>query len=199
MKICAAMVWLLLLGSLPAQTQSRSQQPSAKQQISQQQTGPAPTPSAGQLKIDPAKEADIRLLLDLTGATALMTQTMDRMEKSIKPLMANSLPPGEYRQKLIDLFFVKFHSKVDTPHLLDLAVPIYDKYLSHEEIKGLIQFYRTPLGQKAISVLPKVSGELGEEGKKWGEGIGRQSMLEVLAEHPDLAEALAAAKKANQP
>ncbi len=129
MKICVAIAYFLLFGSLSAQSQSRSQEPSAREQ-----TVPAPPPSAAQLKVDPAKEADIRRLLDLAGTKALITQTMNAMEKSIKPVLVNSFPPGEYREKLIDLFLVKFHSKADTQHLLDLAVPIYDKYLSHDEI-----------------------------------------------------------------
>src|SRR5437870_8966443 len=95
MKICGAILWFLLLGSLSAQAQSSSQRPSVEQQTSPQQPGPAPTPPAGQLKTDPAKEDDIRRLLELTGAKALVTQTLDGMEKGIKPLLANSLPPGE--------------------------------------------------------------------------------------------------------
>jgi hypothetical protein len=150
------------------------------------------------LKIDAAKEADIRRLLDLTRFTLLATQMMDAMEKNIKPLMTNSFPPGEYREKLIDLFFAKFHSKAVPERLLDWAVPVYDKYYTHDEIKGLIQFYETTLGQKVASVQPKLAGELQETGNKWGEGLGRDSMLEVLAEHPELATALGAAKKGTQ-
>jgi hypothetical protein len=137
--------------------------------------------------------------MDLVGTKLLVVQVMDGMEKSIKPLMASSLPPGEYREKLIDLFFAKFHSKAVPQQLLDMAVPAYDRYYTHEEIKGLIQFYETPLGQKMISVLPKLTGELQDAGRKWGEGLGRDSMLEVLSEHPELATALEAARKGTPP
>ncbi|HEX9136816.1 MAG TPA: DUF2059 domain-containing protein [Nitrospirota bacterium] len=149
--------------------------------------------------MDAAKEADIRRLMDLAGTGLLVTQVMDGMEKGIRPLMMNALPPGEYREKLVDLFFAKFHSKAAPQQLLDLAVPEYDKYYTHEEIKGLIQFYGTPLGQKLVSVQPKMTGELQEAGRKWGEGLGRDSMIEVLSEHPELATALQAAKKGTQP
>jgi len=147
-------------------------------------------------KIDPAKEADIRRLLDLVGTKGLVVQTMDSMSRSIKPLLTNSLPPGEYREKLVDLFFGKFSSKADVQHLLDLAVPIYDKNFSHQEIRSLIEFYQTPLGQKAIATVPKVSAEMQEQGRKWGEDLGRQCMMEVLSEHPELADALNAASNA---
>jgi hypothetical protein len=191
MKICIAILWLLSVSVLLAQSQTSKETPPTDH--------PAQQAAHGKAKIDSAKEADIRRLLDLTGVKALVAQTMDGMEKTIKPLVANSLPPGDYREKLIDLFFTRFRSKTDGQHLLDMAVPIYDKYFSHEEIRGLIKFYETPLGQKTISVIPQLMGELQEEGRKWGGDLGRESMQEVLAEHPDLLQALEAAEKAAKP
>lgn len=194
MKTRTLIVCLLLIGSLFAQTNGSSPEVRPKPLAT-----PESASSSGPLKIDAAKEADIRRLMDLAGTGLLVTQVMNGMEKDIKPLMMNALPPGEYREKLVDLFFVKFHSKAAPQQLLDLAVPEYDKYYTHEEIKGLIQFYGTPLGQKLVSVQPKMTGALQDAGRKWGEGLGRDSMLEVLAEHPEMATALQAAKKATQP
>jgi uncharacterized protein len=141
-------------------------------------------------KIDPAKAADIRQLLDLTGSAALARQVMSNMEQSMRPLMTGALPPGEYREKLVDLFFEKFQSKVDVNNLLDLAIARYDENFSDDEIKQLIAFYQTPLGQKVVTVLPKLATELQQDGQKMGQQLGRESMLEVLQEHPDLAQAL---------
>jgi hypothetical protein len=146
-------------------------------------------------KLDPAKEADIRKLLDVAGTKALVAQTMDAMLKSMKPVLTNSLPPGDYREKLVELFFAKFSSKANPQQLLDMAVPIYDKSFSAEEIKNLIAFYQTPLGQKAIVTVPKITAELQEAGRKWGETAGRDAMREVLAEHPELAQALKTASQ----
>jgi uncharacterized protein len=196
MKILATLAWFVLLGSLCAQTQSQAQQP--REQTVQQQSASA-APAFRQPKIDPGKEADIRRLLDLTGAGALATQAMDGMEKNIKPLLTSSFPPGEYREKLIDLFVAKFHSKRDPQQLLNLAIPLYDKYYSPEDLKELIQFYATPVGQKTLTVLPKLAHELQDEGRKWGEGIGRESMLEVFSEHPELKKALEDAQRNAQP
>jgi len=150
---------------------------------------------AAQTKINPAKEADIRKLLDITGAKTIATQTMDAMLKNIKPALVGSLPPGDYREKLIELFFEKFHAKANPQLLVDMVVPIYDKHLSHEEIKALIQFYETPLGKKTLSALPVIATESREAGEKWGAALGQDCMREVLAEHPDLAHAMEAAGK----
>ena len=155
--------------------------------------------SRAKVEVKEAKEADIRRLLALTHAGELATQTMQNMEGNIRPLMTSAFPPGEYRDKLIELFFVKFHSKFDQQQIVDLAVPVYDKYYSDDEIKQLIHLYDTPLGQKMLATMPKLMAELQAAGEKHGEELGRQCMLEVLNEHPEMAKALEDAQKAAQP
>jgi hypothetical protein len=123
-------------------------------------------------------------------------QSVGGTMQQLKPLMTNALPPGTYREQLVDLFVVEFQSKFDINQILELAVPAYDRHFSHEEINELIKFYQTPLGQKAISTLPKLSNELRADGGRVGQQIGRDAMAEVLAEHPDLAQQLEEAKRA---
>ncbi len=54
----------------------------------------------------------------------------------------------------------------------------------------MTRFYQTPLGQKALSVLPQTVVEIQAESMKLGERLGREAMVEVLDEHPDLKKAL---------
>lgn len=193
MKHLFAISAFLVLGTFSAHTEGRPQ-PNPSQAVpaaSNQDAG-----SSQQAKIDPVKEADIRKLLDVTGAKELAMQTMGGMEKNIRPMLTASLPPGDYRDELIDLFFAKFHSKVESQRIVDMAVPVYDKYFSDDEIKGLVQFYGTPLGHKTLQVLPKLMGELQDQGREWGQRVGRESMQEVLTEHPELAKALEDAQRA---
>ena len=196
MKISVVLGVCLTLGSIGANAQNAPA--GARKAASAQAAAADKAGITTQAKIDPAKEADIRKLLELAGTKALVSQTMESMSKSIKPLLTNSLPPGDYREKLVDLFFAKFTAKADVQHLLDLAVPVYDKNFSHQEIRSLIEFYQTPLGQKAIATLPKVTAEMQEQGRKWGEDLGKQCMVEVLSEHPELAAALDAAAQSTQ-
>jgi hypothetical protein len=150
--------------------------------------------SRGQAQVQQDKQADIRRLLEITGSGSIATQSMDQMEKTIRPMVTDALPPGEYRAKLVDLFFEKFRSKRDPVNLMNLVIPIYDKYYSDEDIRGLIQLYQTPLGKKMLSTLPNVMAESQAAGTKWGEQIGRESMIEVLTEHPELQKAMEEAK-----
>lgn len=193
MKMFSVIAWFLLIGCASAQTQNGSPQ-SAPEVTDQQKTAPAAS-AAQPSKIDSAKAADIKQLMDVAGIKAIMIQMMDSMGDNVRPLLTSALPAGEYREKLVDLFFVKFKSKADAQQLLDSIVPLYDKYLSGEEIKGLIKFYQTPLGQKTIQVMPKLMAESEQIGHKWGEELGRQSMLDVLSEHPELEKALEDGKK----
>ena len=152
--------------------------------------------SREQVKLKQVKEDDIRHLLQITGAGDLAAQTMDAMEKSMRPLITNALPPGDYREQLVELFFQKFRAKRDAGQLVELIIPVYDKYYSDEEIKALTQFYETPVGRKMLTVLPKVSAESQAAGARWGQQAGRETMMEVLAEHPELQNAMQAASKA---
>jgi len=132
-------VGLLLSGLLTAHAQNQVKDSSAQPAAKQTEAAPSP-------KIDPAKEADIRRLPEVTGVKAAVAQTMTGMAENIKPVLRQSFPPGEYREKLIDLFFERFKTKVNLDEILDLSVPIYDKYFTQEEIRNMIKFYETPLG-----------------------------------------------------
>lgn len=173
--------------------------PAAGDQDSDQSVVAAARSSQAQATIAADKQADIRRLLVLTGAGSVATQAMDEMEKTLRPMMVQSLPAGDYRDKLVELFFQKFHEKRDPDKLLDLMVPIYDKYYSADDIKGLINLYQTPLGRKMTTVLPKIIAESQAAGGEWGQQLGRECMMEVLQEHPEMQQAIAQAKRSAQP
>jgi uncharacterized protein len=193
-KTCIALTCMFFLGTLC----SAQDLTSIADQDSNQTVAAAAAESRVRVKDEVAKKADIRHLLEITGAANLGSQSMNEMEKTMRPLIAGALPPGDYRDKLVDLFFEKFRSKRNPDQLLAIMVPIYGKYFSDDDIKQLIQMYETPIGQKMLSSLPKVVAESQAAGKAWGEEIGRQCMLEVLAEHPELQAALQNAKKDDQ-
>ena len=178
----------------PATAGHATTQPTGTARASQAET-PVPTKAQQQaskpsVKVDPEKEAAIRKLFEIQGTRKSMEQVIAAMSANMKPTLAKMLPPGEYQDRLLSLFFERFQSKLKIDDLLDLTIPIYDKYLSKEDIDGLAQFYQTPLGKKMISALPQVLIESQTAAMNLGEQIGRQSMLEVLAEHPDLEKAM---------
>ena len=192
MKIRIVLFCTLSLCALTTYAQTPSAPPASQSAKSAQS---ASTASSAPKPIDPAKEKDIRRLFEVAGTKDLMTSIMTGMEQNIRPILENALPPGDYREKLIDAFMAKFRSKMILAQLLDLAVPLYDQNYSDAEIQSLIAFYETPLGQKVVRVSPAMTSEMMERGQKLGEDLGRASMLEVLAEHPEFEKQMEEAQK----
>lgn len=149
--------------------------------------GEAAKPAA---RVAPEKEAAIRKLFEIQGTRQSMGQVLAGMSANMKPMLSKMLPPGDYQEKLIPLFFEKFQSKMKGDDLIEMLIPVYDKYLSKEDIDGLAQFYQTPVGKKMVSVLPQLAVETQAAAMNMGQELGRKAMLEVLAEHPDLEKAM---------
>jgi uncharacterized protein len=192
MKVRSIGYWLLLVFSLCLLWSASARPLCAGQNYPRHVTvfGPPSGDSGAPQKVDPATEADIRQLMDLAGTKAAVTRTMNNMEQSMRPLLLRAFPPGVYRERLVQLFFEKFHAKTNAEAVMDLTIPVYAQYLTDDEVKQIIQFYQTPLGQKWISVQPKVQEDLQPKARAWGEQMGREALIEVLQEHPDLAEQL---------
>lgn len=117
------------------------------------------------------KEQDIRQLLELTGSLKLAEQIMDQMMAAFQ-----QNAPGIEKE-----FWDGFRAEIDTEELVQMTVPIYDKHFTHEEIRGMIAFYHTPLGAKLIEKLPAIAQESMAAGMKWGEEIGQKAVARLQA------------------
>lgn len=60
----------------------------------------------------------------------------------------------------------------------NLSIPIYQKYLSHEDVISLISFYSSPAGQHFLERMPALTKEAGEAGGN----LMRQHTAEIQAE-----------------
>ena len=164
-------VSLLILLSLLAIGAARSQEPQ---------------PPA---KVDPAKEADIRHLFELTGAGKIGIQMGQQMLQAVRPMLEQTLPPGQDRsKKIVDTFMQKFQAQLTPQAFFDLTVPIYDKHFSAEEIRGLIQFYESPLGKKMIGEMPAIVEESSAVGRAWGSQVVLKVFAEMESEYPELKQ-----------
>ncbi|MFZ0706749.1 MAG: DUF2059 domain-containing protein [Candidatus Korobacteraceae bacterium] len=170
-------------------------------QIYAQTSDTRPAPPSGLVavrpsgRIDPQKAADIRRFMEVSGAAGRGLRMMQSLETTLRLSWERSLPPGEYRSKLIDLCLARFRSKATGDSLVTMVIPIYDQHFTDDEIKQLTAFYETPVGKKAIAESPQVVSESQEADKLWGQHLGTEAMSEVLAEHPDLKQALESAQK----
>ena len=185
MRKLVLVVLTLLVGALPSEGQTPVPSPAAPA------ANPSPAPASAALsKIDPVKAGDIQRLMDVAGMRKILTDTMTGMLVNVRPTLEKNLPPGAYRDQLIDLFLERLKTKMNVQQFIDLGFEAYDKYLSDDEINALTAFYQTPVGQKTLTTLPQMLVELQSKGRQIGEKAGRDAMNEVLTEHPDLAKAI---------
>lgn len=113
---------------------------------------------------DTPKMTDVKRLLQLTGAAQLGQQVMQQLIPSFKQQMP-AVP---------DRFWQDFIKEANPNELVDQVAVIYDKYLSHDEVKAIIKFYETPAGKKLVSVLPQVTQESMVVGQQWGRQLGER-------------------------
>ena len=118
------------------------------------------------------KQKDIRKLLKITGSGELGQQVMTQMMANFKKTMP----------QVPDKFWSDFMKEVRTDELVDLIVPVYDRNLTHDDVKELIRFYETPTGKKFVSVLPKITQESMVVGEKWGRDLGMRVMAKLQSQ-----------------
>jgi hypothetical protein len=100
-------------------------------------------------KIDPAKEADIRNLMELTGVHDLLEDTTSQSIEAYREKLLAALPDNDRSEKFADEFLVRYKARFNADELVNDLVAIYDRHFSAEEIKGLLRFYGSLLGQRA--------------------------------------------------
>lgn len=118
------------------------------------------------------KEKDIRKLMVSTGMADMSKQIMAQMIGSIK----QSYPD------VPEKFWTEFMAEVKTEQLIQMMIPIYSKFYSHEEVKALTDFYNTPVGQKTIRVMPALMQESYAVGQQWGLELGQKVANKLEAE-----------------
>lgn len=102
----------------------------------------------------------------------MATQMMGQMVPALKQMVPNAP----------DAFWNKIVSEVDSNEVIDMTVPIYQKYLTQDDIDALNAFYNSPAGQKMIQVQPKIMRESITVGQQWGQQVAKKVMAEYEAQ-----------------
>ena len=130
-------------------------------------------PSHGQ-KISQSKLTAINELIDISRIDAVLDVQINTSAREIMSLLYKQQFPKASQsfvegltQRMIDEFLA---SKGD---YYWRTAAVYDKYFTYDEILKMIDWYSSPLGKKTIKIMPTLSVELSEAGKRWGEEVGR--------------------------
>lgn len=136
-------------------------------------------------KVDAEKAAQIRELMDLTGARDMGQQLMQAGLEQFRSSVEESQPNNPRAKQFMDAFTAKFQKHFDPKSLNEELIPIYDRYLTGEDLKGLLDYYRSPLGQRMLKALPELSRESQATGFALGQKAAQETMEELKGDFPD--------------
>lgn len=121
---------------------------------------------------DPEKLNNIKKLLEITGMRNLTRQILNQMFVAMK---------SEYPE-VPQKFWDGFLAELKPDEMINEFIPIYSKYFTNEEIKQMIAFYQTPLGQKTLSVMPQLSSETTAIGLRYGKEAAARAIKKLETE-----------------
>jgi hypothetical protein len=112
------------------------------------------------------KIKNIKTLLELNGGTQSDAKAAVTIVNAIKHLVPDFKEENVTNKELENMVF----------EIQQQIIPIYDKYFSNEEILGIIEFYKSQIGQSYLNKMSKVIMECAQVGNKYGEIIYEKLM-----------------------
>jgi hypothetical protein len=145
-------------------------------------------PVFGQAKAsDPEKIENIHRLIKLTRGEDVREVMVNQFLDALKPMFSAGTttdnPRGRQMFNRFSSLLTEEFRKID---FTSMSVALYDKYFTNDEILGLIHFYETPVGQKAIQVLPQLVQESMTRGQEQGQQAASRAMTRLMQEFPEL-------------
>jgi uncharacterized protein len=145
-----------------------------------QTPAPATTLQTGHA-IEPEFRADIERLVNMTGGTARGAQLASLASDAFLNGIRQTVP--SIQPRLIEIVREVLNSEFDRafngPEMMDKVVALYARYFTHEDVKGMLAFYQSDLGRKAIAAMPSLTREAAAIGQQWAEA-NMPRVLDVL-------------------
>jgi uncharacterized protein len=195
MKLRTALIAAAIFSASPllAQTPATGAppKPPAHQPGVPAQPAKAPTqaaetaPAAPAEKIDPAKEAAIRQLMDLTQTSKMGDSLSAYVTNQVRQVLSQAMPPDRLA-KLMDGFSQKMVTAAPASAITDAVIPIYARSFSTEDLQALIQFYESPIGQRVVKALPQVTRDSEELGVQMEQKGAMNVLQEMSSDYPEL-------------
>jgi uncharacterized protein len=116
-------------------------------------------------------DEDVEYLIRMTGAAAAGEAISDALLEQLPPTFPDAPPE----------FWVGLAKRFKPDEFVAVVVPIYAKHFSQAEVRQMIAFNETPLGQKMINVMPTVELETMRAADEWGTKIGAGVVADLRA------------------
>jgi hypothetical protein len=109
------------------------------------------------------------------------------IEQSREKLLA-TVPDNDKGQAFVNAFAASYEKKFDVDLVTTQLVGIYDKHFTEDEIKGLLQFYGSPLGQKVAVEMPKIGRETQAATRAVSAKAAKDALAEMKQQNPEIGQ-----------
>jgi hypothetical protein len=138
--------------------------------------------------IDPVKDADIRSLMELIGAHDQVQDAVSNFGDQYREKLLATVPNNDKGQAFVTSFVESYQKKFDVDQLTEQLVVIYDKHYTDDEIKTLLQFYGSPVGQKVAAETPKINREIQAASRTTGSKAAKEALQALRAQNPEIGQ-----------
>ncbi|HKN75300.1 MAG TPA: DUF2059 domain-containing protein [Candidatus Acidoferrum sp.] len=185
MKAILALV-IIYVGTFFLAIQGASQNPvSAAPQSAATPDQASPAPAK---PIDPVKDADIRSLMELMGVRDQVQDAVNNSSEQFKEKLLATVPNNDKGQAFVTSFVDSYQKKFDVDQLTEQIVALYDKHYTDDEIKTLLQFYGSPVGQKFAAETPKVVREIQAASRTTGTKAAKEVLQALKVQNPEIGQ-----------
>jgi len=115
------------------------------------------------------------------GASNAMEQGREKLRSTV--------PNNDKGQAFVNAFATSYRKRFDADQVTDELASLYDKHFTEDEIKGLLQFYGSPLGQKVAMEMPKIGRETQAAVRVASGKAAREALAEAKQENPGVGQA----------
>ncbi len=152
-----------------------------------QQDGGAAQGQAAPASIDPVKEADIRSLMELVGARDVVQDAVAKGTEQLRENLISSVPGNNRGQQFVNAFVADYQKRFNPDDVTGQLVAIYDRHFTEDDIKALLQFYGSPLGQKYAAEMPKISAETQAANRAITTQVAKDVLRDLRKQYPGMA------------
>jgi hypothetical protein len=147
--------------------------------------------------IDPVKEKEIRSLLELVGARDAIQNAASAATEQYRQKVLETSGNNNRATALTNAYLAEFQKQFDADAVTAQLGQVYDKHFSEDEIKGLLEFYGSPLGQKVATEMPQITREVGLATRQASSQAARLAWQDLRAEYPNAGQTVAGAGQGN--
>lgn len=177
LAIYVGMFFIAIQGGSPGSVQAAAQSSSNSRGVAK----------AG-APIDPVKEADTRALLELVGARDQVQDSVTQTAEQYREKLLATVPDNEKGQAFVNTTINEYEKRYDVDKVTEQLVALYDKHYTDDEIKGLLQFYGSPLGQKVAAESPKIFREIQETTRTEAAKAVRDALQQARQQNPGIGQ-----------